>query len=156
MPEVIQHDAQPKSEFETVLANTNHSMPLRKIEEILERTDLSADVKSIVLDVAKYTVKVGEHVIALGRKLVSFALELAKTIPNTLLGIALALILASFTGPVLAGIPLIGLKLAGFLKSILLLFGLTHGVLADMRTGELANRIDRMIANLSPLGGLTE
>lgn len=143
---------QTSNDLESVLKVIDESLPLRKIEEILDRTDLSADAKSVVLDVAHCTIVVGDRIITLGRKLVSFAIELAKTIPNTLLGVALALVITSLV----AGIPIIGVLLAGFLKSILLIFGLTQGVLADMRSGEIGTRIESLVAQFSPMKGLTQ
>ncbi|MFK5980708.1 MAG: hypothetical protein QM488_17685 [Rhizobiaceae bacterium] len=143
---------QTSNDLESVLEAISGSLPLRKIEEMLDRTDLSADSKSIVLDVAQFTIVVGDRIITLGRKLVSFAIELAKTIPNTLLGVALALVITSL----IAGIPIFGSLLAGLLKSILLIFGLTQGVLADMRGGEIGKRIENLVAQFSPMKGLTQ
>lgn len=147
---------QASSDMESVLAAVNDSLPLRKIEKMLDRTDLSADAKSIVLDVACYTIVVGDRIVALGRKLVSFAIELAKTIPNTLLGVALALVLASLVASPIAAVPIIGAAIAGLLKTILIVFGLTQGVLADMRSGELGKRIDNLTSQFSPLESLTQ
>jgi hypothetical protein len=92
---------QAKNDLESVLMAVNDSLPLRKIEEMLDRTDFSADTKSIVLQVASRTMVVAGQIIQIGRKIVSFALELAKTIPNTLFGVALALVMTAL----ISGIP---------------------------------------------------
>ena len=78
---------QTKNDLKGVLVAVNDSLPLRKIEEMLERTDLSADAKSIALEVASRTIVVGGQIVQIGRKIVSFALELVKTFPNTLFGV---------------------------------------------------------------------
>jgi hypothetical protein len=150
------HVFQTKDDLESVLEVISDSLPLRKIEELLDRTDLSADAKSIVLDVAQYTILVGDRIVALGRKLVSFAIELAKTFPNTLLGVALALVLGALIASPIAAVPIIGAAIAGLLKTILIVFGLTQGVLADMRSGELGKRIENLIIQLSPLENLSQ
>ena len=129
----------------------NDSLPLRKIEELLDRTDLSADAKSVVLDVANRTIVVAGQIMQIGRKIVSFALELAKTIPNTLFGVALALVMTAL----ISGIPIFGALLAGLLKSILLIFGIAQGALADMRSGELGSRIENLMAQFAPLRDLS-
>ena len=143
---------QARNDLESVLMAVNDSLPLRKIEEMLDRTDLSADTKSIVLDVANRTIVVAGQIIEIGRKIVSFALELAKTIPNTLFGVALALVMTAL----ISGIPIFGALLAGLLKSILLIFGIAQGALADMRSGELGSRIENLLAQFAPLRDLAE
>ena len=142
---------QAKSDLQGVFLAMNDSLPLRKIEELLDRTDLSADAKSVVLDVANRTIVVAGQIIQIGRKIVSFALELAKTIPNTLFGVALALVMTAL----ISGIPIFGALLAGLLKSILLIFGIAQGALADMRSGELGSRIENLMAQFAPLRDLS-
>ena len=143
---------QAKSDLKSVFLTMNDSLPIRKIEELLDRTDLSADAKSVVLDVANRTIVVAGQIIQIGRKIVSFALELAKTIPNTLFGVALALVMTAL----ISGIPILGALLAGLLKSILLIFGIAQGALADMRSGELGSRIENLMAQFAPLRDLAE
>jgi hypothetical protein len=143
---------QARNDLENILMAVNDSLPLHKIEEMLDRTDFSADTKSIVLDVANRTVVVAGQIIEIGRKIVSFALELAKTIPNTLFGVALALVMTAL----ISGIPIFGALLAGLLKSILLIFGIAQGALADMRSGDLGSRIENLLAQFAPLRDLAE
>ena len=142
---------QTRNDLESVLMAVNDSLPLRKIETMLERKDLSADAKSIALEVASQTIVVAGQIVQIGRKIVSFALELARTIPNTLFGVALALVLTAL----IAGIPIVGALLAGLLKSILLIFGIAQGALADMRSGELGARLENLMAQLMPLKDLS-
>jgi hypothetical protein len=143
---------QARNDLESVLMAVNDSLPLRKIEEMLDRTDLSADTKSIVLDLANRTIVVAGQIIEIGRKIVSFAIELAKTIPNTLFGVALALVMTAL----ISGIPIFGALLAGLLKSILLIFGIAQGALADMRSGDLGSRIENLLVQFAPLRDLAE
>jgi hypothetical protein len=143
---------QARNDLESVLMAVNDSLPLRKIEEMLDRTDLSADTKSIVLDLANRTIVVAGQIIEVGRKIVSFAIELAKTIPNTLFGVALALVMTAL----ISGIPIFGALLAGLLKSILLIFGIAQGALADMRSGDLGSRIENLLVQFAPLRDLAE
>jgi hypothetical protein len=143
---------QARNDLESILMAVNDSLPLHKIEEMLDRTDFSADTKSIVLQVASRTIVVAGQIIQIGRKIVSFALELAKTIPNTLFGVALALVMTAL----ISGIPIFGALLAGLLKSILLIFGIAQGALADMRSGELGSRIENLLAQFAPLRDLAE
>lgn len=152
--QLVQQMTQPAAtagsvELTKVFQVIDDALPLRKIEALLDRTNLSADAKSVVLDVARCTAVVGGHVIAIGRKIVSFAMELAKTIPNTLFGVALALVITLLIG----GIPVFGAILAGLLKSILLIFGIAQGAIADMRAGDLGGKVENLVAQFAPLKG---
>lgn len=140
--------------LEAVFQSVNESIPIRKIGELLERTNLSADGKAIVLDIANFTIRVGDHIIALGRKIVSFAFDLIKTFPNISFGVGVALILGSLSAGIFAGIPLVGVAIAGFLKSVLLIVGITTGAIADMMSGDMGGKIDALVSGLSPLRGI--
>jgi hypothetical protein len=144
------------SNLDKTLQAIDQSMPLQTIESILEQISLSADAKSLILEMAQYSIVIGEHIVAIGRKIISFAIEVTKTVPNTLLGVAIALILASLMATPLATIPVLGTAIAGFLKTIFLIFGIAQGALADMRSGEIGNRIENLVTQFAPLESLTQ
>ena len=69
--------------LEQALDQIQTSPPLRKIKEMLDRTDLSADTKALLYDAAKITVKIGETVVAVGRRIIDIAYKLVTKFPNT-------------------------------------------------------------------------
>lgn len=123
--------------------------PLRKIKDFLNRSTLSADIKALLYDLAQFTVKVGEVVVAIGRRMVSIAMWLARTIPGTALGVAVALTLTAVIG----GVPLIGGFLALALQKLLLLIGMTAGAIQDIRNHAMKDSMDRVVRQFSALNG---
>ncbi|SFI96431.1 hypothetical protein SAMN02745667_00002 [Nereida ignava DSM 16309] len=102
--------------IEEVIKDINMSLPERKLKQLIERTNLSADVKAIMSDIVHVTVKVGGKVLAIGRKILTFVLDLVKTFPAIAMGTIAALVITAVVGAV----PLIGAPLAAFLGPILL------------------------------------
>ena len=70
-------DRQPKS-FEEAIDLVNSSPTLRKIKSQIDNTELSADMKAILYDIANVTVKIGESVIAAGRRIFEIATALCR------------------------------------------------------------------------------
>ncbi len=123
--------------------------PLRKLKDFLDRTNLSADVKALIYDLAKFTVKIGEVVVAVGRRIVSIAIWLAQTVPNITLGVLVALVVST----VLGGLPLMPAALALALQKLLLLIGVTAGAIEDIRQNAMKNAMDRVARQFSAFNG---
>lgn len=121
------------------------SLPLRKIKEYLDRTDLSADMKALLYDLARVTVKVGEVVVAVGRRVIDIAMRLIAKCPNMTFGVIVAVVLVSITG--VGAIPILG----AFISKLMVLIGLTSGALADIRQGPMKATMDRVAAEFAPL-----
>ena len=85
--------------FEEALEIINQSPTLRKIKSYIDKSDMSADMKAIIYDVAKLTVKIGEVVISIGRRVFEIAITLVKKFPNTAIGALVGAVIAT----VLAG-----------------------------------------------------
>lgn len=133
--------------LEAVIKDVNASLPERKLIELIERTNLSADLKALLADVAKITVNVGGKILAIGRKVLAFALELIKAFPTVTLGVIAALIISSL----IAAIPLFGGILAATLSSLLLILGISAGALKDFTSDKLGERIEALVNSLSAL-----
>ncbi|MEZ0468898.1 hypothetical protein [Phaeobacter sp. SYSU ZJ3003] len=133
--------------LELAIKEVNSSLPERKLVALIERTALSADMKAILSDVAKITVRVGGKLLAIGRKILSVVFDLLKAFPTVTLGVIAALVISSL----IAAIPLFGGALAAALSSILLLIGVSAGALNDFLSDKLGERIDALINSLSAL-----
>lgn len=118
---------------------------LRKIKAYLDSTSLSADLKALLYDLAGFTIKVGEAVVAIGRRIISMAMWLVENVPNTLLGVAVALALTTLIGAV----PLVGGTLSLLLSKLLLLIGVTAGAIEDIRQHAMKQTMDRFAAQFS-------
>lgn len=133
--------------LEALIRDVNTSLPERKLVELIERTSLSADVKAILRDVARVTVRVGSKVLAIGRKILAFVFDLIKAFPTVTLGIIAALVLTSL----IAAIPLLGGVLSAMLGTLLLALGIAGGALNDFLSDSLKDRIDALVNSFSAL-----
>tara|TARA_R110002124_G_scaffold114217_1_gene268770 strand:+ start:2738 stop:3241 length:504 start_codon:yes stop_codon:yes gene_type:complete len=119
----------------------------RDLKSALDRLPVSADAKSLLHDLANLTITVGKQILAIGRKIVSFALSLAKTFPNTIFGVILGVVLTVLIG----SISLLGPLLAPVLGPLFVGFGLSMGAVNDMRNGDLHTRVDEFVMDLQGL-----
>ncbi|MBW0159634.1 hypothetical protein [Sedimentimonas flavescens] len=135
--------------LEALIRDVNTSLPERKLVELIERTSLSADLKAILRDLARITVRIGSKVVAVGRKILAFVFDLIKAFPTVTLGVIAALVLTSL----IASIPLLGGILAGLLSSLILALGVAAGALNDLLSDKLKERIDGLVNSFSALVG---
>lgn len=115
--------------FDQAVAAIADAPPRREITRQLDRLAVSADAKAFLRNLADLTVRIGRRVLAIGRKIVAFALALAKTLPNTLFGVILGVVVTMLIGTT----PLIGGLLAPLVGPLLLAFGITMGAINDMQ-----------------------
>lgn len=130
-----------------LIRDVNSSMPERKLVELIERLNLSADMKAILRDIARVTVRVGAKVLSIGRKIMAFVLDLIKAFPTITLGVIAALVLTSL----IAGIPLLGGVLAGMVSTLLVVLGISAGALNDFTNDKLSDRIGALVSSFSAL-----
>lgn len=132
------------SEIEQKIAG---SLTIRKIDEHIRRLPISADAKALISNLAKTTWAVGEHVVQIGRRIISFILDLAKQFPNTAFGVIIGITLTAL----IAAVPFLGPLLAPFLGPLLIAFGLAAGAVQDMRETALRTRVAILEAEMQAL-----
>lgn len=128
-----------------ILQELNLALPLRKLTAYIDQMDVSADFKALLRDLAKVTWTVGSTVVAIGRKILSVALEIATTFPGILFGVAVASIVTLIVGT----IPLFGPLLATFVGPIMLATGLTMGALSDLRSSPWSVKVTTLQERLA-------
>ena len=134
-------------DLEAAIKEANAALPNRKLNALIERTNLSADMKALLTDIAAITTKVAGKLISIGRKILTVVFDLLKLFPAITLGVIAALVITS----IIAAIPFVGGVLAGALSSILLLLGIGKGALSDLSSPALNERIDNFVNSLSAL-----
>ncbi|WP_347266696.1 hypothetical protein [Paracoccus sp. (in: a-proteobacteria)] len=127
--------------FDALMREVNASPPERKLVEMIERTNLSADLKAILVDLARITVRVGGKVIAIGRRILAFALDLIRAFPAMAMGAVVALIVSSL----IQEIPMIGKALGAIIGPLLLAIGVGMGALQDMTSPGFSARVDVLV-----------
>lgn len=133
--------------IEMAIKEANSSLPARKLKDLIERTNLSADMKALLTDISTITMKVAGKLITIGRKILTIVFDLIRVFPAITVGVVAALVLTS----IIASIPLVGGALAGALSSILLLLGIGKGALTDLSNPALNDRIESFVNSLSAL-----
>ena len=130
-----------------VLVDFEKAPTLRGLQEKVDRLPISADAKSILIDVAKMTMAVGGKVIAIGRKILAFAIELAGKFQNVIFGVIIALIMSM----VLATLPLLGPAISALLTPLLIALGVGRGALEDFKNMSVQREIDGLKQRMSIL-----
>ena len=130
-----------------LINDINASLPERKLAQAIEKTAISADTKAILIDLSRITMKIGGKVVAIGRKILAFVLDLLKAFPAITMGILVALVISSL----IAAVPLIGPPLAGVLTPLLLALGIGAGALKDFASDDLKKRIDTLASSFSAI-----
>lgn len=127
-------------ELQASVAEFAIAPPLRVLRDKIDRLNVSADTKALLMDIAAVTLKVGEKVLAFGRKVLDFVFDLAVRFQNVGFGVILALALSA----VLASIPLLGPLIAALLTPIMLAFGILRGALQDFKDASLRSELDAL------------
>ena len=127
-------------ELHASVAEFSTAPPLRVLRDKIDRLNVSADTKALLMDIAAVTLKIGEKVLAFGRKVLDFVFNLAVRFQNVGFGLILALALSA----VLASIPLLGPLIAALLTPIMLAFGILRGALQDFKDASLRNELDAL------------
>jgi tetrahydromethanopterin S-methyltransferase subunit B len=126
--------------FSTIVSEFEKVPSLRFLRDRIDRLPISADAKSLLMDLTSLTLEVGGKVLAFGRKLIVFALELASKFQNVIFGVIIGLILSA----VLATIPILGPAIAALLSPIMVALGIAMGAVEDFKDMSVKREIDAL------------
>jgi hypothetical protein len=122
---------------------------MRFLQDKIDRLPISADAKSLLMDIAALTLTVGGKVLAFGRKILAVAFELANKFQNVIFGVLIALILSA----VLATSPVLGAAIASLLTPLMMAFGIARGAIEDFRNMAVQREIDGLKDRMTILAG---
>ncbi len=114
---------------------------LRRVEAL----DVSADIKALLAELLRWTSKVGNELLRIGRKILEFVLTLAKQFPLLTFSVLIALVV----GVLLAAVPVLGGLLGPVLTPLALALGVAWGAKQELATPDLADRVREFAANFS-------
>lgn len=120
-----------------------------KLQSYIDNLDMSADAKVLIGSILKTTVKVGDLIIRVGKRLVELVVMIVSKFPNATFGLILGLLV----GALVAAIPILGAILAAFVMPIAAIFGLAKGYIDDCKDQALAHKIAEAVAMFQPLNG---
>lgn len=121
----------------------------RQLREQIDHLDISADAKVILLRVSETTMDIGGRLVAIGRRIVAFALNLVRQFPN----LAFCIIVAFVISALLTSIPLLGTLLGIFVTPLITAAGVGGGALLEIKDGDLRRRIDLLITEFEQILG---
>jgi hypothetical protein len=117
------------------------------IKRTIDNLNISADAKSLLYSFSSATIKAGEFIIKIGRKIIDYICELLQKFPNATFG----LIFGAIAGFLITTIPLLGAVLGALLTPILMAFGMLGGLKEDLKDKELERKISEINAKFTPL-----
>lgn len=133
------------SDFLTFMSD--QTLAENQIKRIIDNLDLSADIKSLLFEFAKVTIKVGDVVLKIGRKIIEYVCHMFKEFKNTSFG----LIFGAIAGFLIYTIPILGMVLGPVFTPIAMSLGLVLGLNEDIKDRELKRKIMAINAKFTPL-----
>jgi hypothetical protein len=131
----------------SVISDFEKVPTLRGLQDKVDRLPISADAKSILMDLAKVTLAVGGKAIAIGRKILAFAIELVGKFQNVIFGVIIALVMSM----VLATLPLLGPAISALLTPLMIALGVGRGAVEDFKNMSIQREIDGLKERMSIL-----
>ena len=120
----------------------------REIVRRIERLEIPADLKALLAKLLDASIEVGGKIIEVGRRVMAFIFDLARSYPNIAFGVIVALVLSLLIG----SIPILGPIISPILTPILLIIGLGYGALQDMADGAMRARVSTLEKQFTDLG----
>jgi len=117
------------------------------IKKLIDNLNVLADVKSLLYSFTKATIKIGETIIKVGRKIIDYICRLITEHPNATFG----LIFGALVGLLISSIAVLGIVLGPLFSHIAMAFGLIGGLREDFKDKALARKIDEIKASFTPL-----
>lgn len=119
------------------------------IKRMIDKLNISADAKSLLYTLSKATIKVGEFIIKVGRKIIDAVCHTFKEFPMTTFGV----VFGGIVGTLISSIPILGQILGPIVTPILMALGLVGGLVLDFKDKMLERKIAGKVAEFSPLAG---
>ena len=91
--------------FEEAMQQVNAAPSLRKVKAYLDKSNMSSDMKATLYDIACFSIKVGERMIAVGRRIFEIASGLVVKFPNFTLTTLVAVVIGVVLNGALGGLP---------------------------------------------------
>jgi len=126
---------------------SENSLPDDQVKKLIEKLDISADAKSMLYAFSRVTIKAGEFVLKIGRKIIDFVFLLYKEYPSATFG----MVFGAIAGFLVASIPFLGAVLGPIFTPIAIAIGLLGGLNEDLKDKALVRRVAEINASFSPL-----
>lgn len=143
---IIESDKIDKS---FIQAMSEFEMSDEAIKKMIDGLDASADIKVLLYKIATVTIRAGNAILKIGRKIIDLICKICSEFPKATFGMVFGAILGVLVG----NIAVIGGALASIVGPILIAFGLVVGVANDLADQALERKIKQVNAEFEPLRG---
>ena len=113
-----------------------------EIRSWISRLEISADAKTVLYKIANATIRAGQLVIKIGRKILEFVSFLLREYPGATFGSIIAVVI----GSLVTSIPIIGAVIGPLFTTLAMIIGLTVGAWQDVKDKALKYRIQQELA----------
>ena len=117
------------------------------IKRRIDNLEMSADAKSLLYAFSSATIKIGEYVIKIGRKIVDYIFVILDEFRNASFG----LVFGAIAGFLVSAVPILGFVLGPLVTPILMAFGLIGGLAEDLKDKALERKITEINGKFTPL-----
>jgi len=125
----------------------NFKLTDEDIRKLIDNLNISADAKSLLYAFSKATIKAGQFILKIGRKIIDFVCLLFKEYPSATFG----MIFGAIVGFLISAIPVLGVVLGPIATPIFMAFGSLLGAKEDLKDKALVRRVAEINAKFSPL-----
>lgn len=118
-----------------------------EIRSWIGRLDISADAKSVLYKIAKTTIRAGQFVIKVGRKILEIISFLLREYPNA----TLWLILGALVGTLVTSIPIIEIVIGPLFTTLTTVAGFAMGAWTDIKDKNMKRKMQEEIVKFEKL-----
>lgn len=108
-----------------------------QINSYIDNLNISPEIKVLLDSLLNYSMKVGDLILNIGRKIVEVILYFVQNFPNMIIGT----IIGFTIGSIISSIPILGWALGWLILPLSTALGMGMGLKVDLKDKELANKI---------------
>ena len=134
---------------EDLIDNFFNSLNLsdEELRRWIARLPVSADARAILYKIARATIKAGQFVVFIGRKILEIVSYIIRQYPNATFGLVIGAVL----GFLVTSIPIIGTVLGPLVTPLAMAIGLAWGAWEDIKDKNMRQTIQEALANFESL-----
>jgi hypothetical protein len=121
-------------------AMMNFSLSEEDIKNLIDKLNVSADIKSALFQLSKTTIRIGQSILKIGRKIIDYIATIFKEFPSASFG----MIFGAIVGFLISSIPFLGVVLGPIVTPIIIALGMIVGVYNDIQDKALVRRISEV------------
>ena len=115
-----------------------------QINSYIDNLKIAPEIKAVLDSILNYSMKVGNLILNIGRKIVEVIIYFVQNFPNMIIGT----IIAFTIGIIISSIPILGWALGWLILPLSTALGMGMGLKVDMQDKKLANKIKEETSEL--------